>query len=154
MRWDYWIGLAGEKPTLWVKELLRAFGWKIEIHKFISHDHPECFHTHPAHAFRLVLWGGYVEELEGNLKRAWRIGDFGLVHPDTSHRILDILNDRPAYTLWIRGPVRTKIKLRGMGWLNHLDSINPELLDGIARAAYLGQEYNHSTAVPYLMDAA
>ncbi|ABM97047.1 hypothetical protein [Methylibium petroleiphilum] len=116
IRWDEWRGSLDGRPTMWIRRLARVRGWTIDLHKFVGPDDPGCFHTHPSRAFRLVLAGGYVEEVEGGQRRAWRVGRFGLVRPELSHRIEQLLNGRWSYSLWIRGPKTHRIELRGQGW--------------------------------------
>lgn len=87
--------------------------FSLGVHVFVDGDEPECFHSHPAWAFRLVLWGGYVEEVqEPRHKRIWFPGRFGLVRPDFVHRIDRLLFKR-SVSLWIRGPVVARIKTYG-----------------------------------------
>lgn len=45
-----------------IRRLCSWRGWRLDLHKFVRADDASCFHTHPAKAFRLILWGGYVEE--------------------------------------------------------------------------------------------
>lgn len=116
MTWDEWRGSFDDRPSMWIKTLLALFGCRIDLHKFVRADDGDCFHTHPAYAVRIILRGGYVEELEDGTLQAWRAGDIGLVTPTTSHRVHGILGDRPAYSLWIRGPKIAEPQLRGIGW--------------------------------------
>lgn len=97
-----------------------AFGF----HVFEGADEEGCFHTHPAWAFRLVLWGGYVEEAyikrhlypNGHhyvLKKRWFFpGRFGIVAPHFEHRIDRLLFKR-SVSLWVRGPIKFEILTRG-----------------------------------------
>lgn len=116
MIWEEWRGSFDGRPAMWVKTLFGKLGLKIEIHKFVRADDGDCFHTHPAFAIRVILRGGYVEELEDGTLRAWRAGDIGLVAPSTSHRVDGVLYSRPAYSLWLRGPKVADVELRGIGW--------------------------------------
>lgn len=104
------------RPTLWARHLFCRRGRHIDLHKIIAKDDPECFHTHPAYAIRIILWGGYVEELEGGRHRMWRPGMIGLVKPTCSHRIAGLRNGRVSISLWIRFRKRAKTFLRGEGW--------------------------------------
>jgi hypothetical protein len=81
------------------------------------HRHPDCFHTHPAYAIRIILWGGYIEELEGGKHRMWLPGMMGLVKPTCSHRIAGLRNGRFSISLWIRFRRCAAVRLRGDGWL-------------------------------------
>lgn len=117
MIWDEWRGSMDGRPTLWVKHLFCAAGRHIDLHKMTAKDDPDCFHTHPAVAFRLVLWGGYVEEMESRVHRLWFPGRFGIVRPDCSHRIAGLRNGHLSVSLWIRFRKTAKVKLRGPGWI-------------------------------------
>ncbi len=112
MRWDEWRG-QGMQPVLWIKKLVRFRGCIIQIHKFVRSDGKGCFHTHPAWAIRVVLWGGYVEELWDGRKRTWWPGRIGVVHPELEHRTDRLLNGKNSYSLWLRGPRCREIVLRG-----------------------------------------
>lgn len=106
--------------TFFMRKLLGFRGWTIRLHKFTDADDPGCFHSHPAKAWRLILWGGYVEEIypvgyeENNISpwfafRTWKPGDFGYVAPDFVHRI-DKLRGKVSISLWIRGPITHKVQ--------------------------------------------
>lgn len=92
MRWDSWRGSIDGRPTLWTRHLVRIREHHLDIHKMVAADDADCFHTHPALSFRLVLWGGYTEELEDGAIVKWRPGMFGIVRPEFSHRISGLLN--------------------------------------------------------------
>jgi hypothetical protein len=119
--WDRWIG-DDEGPVYYNKRLARLFGWTLRLHKFVRGDKPGCFHSHPAHAFRLILWGGYVEEtwspaLEvGGFYNRWRPGMVGYVAPTFIHRVQRLLNGHASYSLWLHGPKAADIELHGDGW--------------------------------------
>lgn len=115
MRWDEWRGSMDGRPTLWVKHLLCGYGFHVDLHKIVGIDDAECFHTHPAYAIRIVLRGGYLEELEGGKVVIWKPGYCGIVPPPLSHRIARLY--KPAsYSLWIRFRKRARVELRGAGW--------------------------------------
>lgn len=130
-RWDEWRGSMDGRPTMWIKRLLwipiwrRAGRWlsiRVDLHKFVGKDDDECFHSHPAWAFRLVLRGGYYEEPwhHGRARRwhelvAWRPGDMGFIKPSFAHRVHG-LRSGPSYSLWIRGPICADVDLLGEGW--------------------------------------
>lgn len=123
MRWDSWRGnpngerhrVEREDATMLIKKLLHFKGWKFKLHKFINADSPRCFHTHEAWSFRLVLWGGYIEEVEGGKKHTWFPLRFGFVSPMLSHRVARPIF-KASYSLWIRSPKTHDIQLRGDGW--------------------------------------
>lgn len=133
--WDEWRGSLDGRPTMWISRLLQLPFWKkagkwlscrVDLHKFIDVDDLDCFHTHPAHAIRIVLWGGYVEEIlvaediDGGHPRTegktWRPGMVGHVRPALAHRLAGLLNGKSSYSLWLRGPICADVKLLGEGW--------------------------------------
>lgn len=111
-----WRGSMDGRPTLYVKRLLSVFGCRIDLHKMVDMDDSGCFHTHPAYAIRIVLRGGYVEELENGTHKVWRPGMIGLVRPTYSHRIDRLRNGRFSFSLWIRFRKCAPVHLRGDGW--------------------------------------
>lgn len=113
--WSEWVGSLDGRPTMWVTRLFDRWGWRIDLHKFVGCDDEWCYHTHPAWALRVILWGGYVEEVEGVGMRHWPPGRVGIVRPSLSHRVTSLRNG-PAYTLWVRGPKVARIELHGPGW--------------------------------------
>lgn len=116
MHYDEWRGSLDGRPTLLIKHLLCGRGVHVDIHKMVGADDTECFHTHPAWAIRLVLWGGYVEEREGGRWRLWFPLRIGIVCPSLSHRIAGFRNGRASWSLWVRFPKVAKVELRGDGW--------------------------------------
>lgn len=60
--WQEWRGANDGRPSMFIRTLFSFRGYKLDLHKFVRADDPTCFHTHPAKALRLILWGGYVEE--------------------------------------------------------------------------------------------
>ena len=103
-----WINFYGEKGDEYKLDhaysftLLKFRGWSVRFHKFVATDE-SGYHSHPATAFRLVLKGGYVEELPNGTRRAWRPGMFGLVETGFYHRIAELPKGK-SYSLWIRAP--------------------------------------------------
>ena len=85
--WNEWRGSMDGRPTLWIKRLVKLFGCRVDLHKMIGADDEECFHTHPAYAIRIILRGGYIEELAGGDIKFWYPGMIGLVKPTFCHRI-------------------------------------------------------------------
>lgn len=41
------------------------FGWSLKLHEIVRPDDDRCEHDHPWWFWRLILRGGYVEEIEG-----------------------------------------------------------------------------------------
>jgi len=126
--WDYSVGNVEGIPVFHTKLLVGTKeGFHIAIHKMVKADGGGCFHTHDGWGFRLVLWGGYVEEVEMDYPSlnplafsskivCWRPGSFGIMKASFSHRVHSLLNGRVSYSLWIRGPISAKVQLRGTGW--------------------------------------
>lgn len=113
MKWTRFIHNGDGVPVFFIRELLRLRGCTISLHRFVKADAAGCFHSHPAWAIRLVLWGGYVEERADGSWRTWFPGRIGIVRPDFEHRIGGFLNGRYSVSLWLRGPVVAKINTRG-----------------------------------------
>lgn len=102
------VNKAGES-VFSILNLIKFRGWTVRVHRFDHADDAGCFHSHPAVAYRLILWGGYWEEtIWGDLVE-WRPGSFGKIVPDFEHRIHK-LRKRSSYSLWIRGPITHKVK--------------------------------------------
>lgn len=113
LQWDEWRGSFDGRPALLIKKFVRVFGCVVQVHKFVRADDPDCFHTHPAWAIRIVLWGGYVEELSDGRWRTWWPGRIGIVPPHYEHRIGGLRNGKSSWSLWIRGPKIARINVRG-----------------------------------------
>lgn len=127
MKWDEWrFNKDGNRPVFFIKHLVKMFGCRIDIHKMVSADDPGCFHSHPAHAIRIILWGGYVEEVYDEeapqvwedviSNRHWFPCMFGWVRPKLTHRIQRLYNRKYSYSIWIRFRKQAEIQLRGDGW--------------------------------------
>lgn len=112
-RWSEWRGSFDGRPSLWIKKLLSACGCVAQLHMFVRADDPGCFHSHPAFAVRIIVAGGYVEELANGRLVKWKPGRVGLVRPDLEHRIHSLLNGNRSWSIWLRGPKVAKIKVRG-----------------------------------------
>lgn len=115
LTFDTWIGALDGRVTLWSRVLFDWRGWRVVLHRMVGSDDAECFHTHPATAVRIILAGGYVEEVEGVGWRTWSPGTVGIVRPETSHRIAGLIGE-VSYSLWLRAPKSAAIELRGAGW--------------------------------------
>jgi hypothetical protein len=113
---DEWRGDITACPTMLIKHLGKHNGRKADLHIMIAPDAPKCYHTHPARAVRVILWGGYIEELLDGTLKVWRPGMVGLVRPELCHRIHALCNGR-SYSLWLRGRKTHEIELHGTGWV-------------------------------------
>lgn len=112
MKYDIEIKSPDGFNVLLIKHLFKRFGWEINLHKIVSPDAAYCFHTHPAKAFRIILKGGYYEQLSTGEMIKWSLGNMGFIYPEFEHRI-HALKKGSSYTLWIRGPITAEIKTRG-----------------------------------------
>lgn len=120
VRFTSWRGNLEGRATLWVRSILSAFGRRLDLHAIVAADDQHCFHSHPAFALRIILAGGYIEELSDGQRRQWRPGMVGLIRPTDVHRIDEVTNGRVSYSLWIRGRKRARVRLIGSGWPEHL----------------------------------
>lgn len=93
--------------------------WQLDVHQIWTADPPERFHTHRYEAWRVVLRGGYEEEVhDGPRPRIIRRcgpGYVSRVYPEYCHRIHRLL-DGPSTSLWLRGPPVAPLRFRGTGW--------------------------------------
>lgn len=129
--WDEWRGsLDGRRPVMYIKRLFHWRGFRLDLHKMIRADDPECFHTHPGVAVRFILLAGYVEEsieadqygiidptpLDNNRRfRSFRPFDVDVVMPGLCHRVAKLAS-RASYSLWFRCPCTHDVFLIGDGW--------------------------------------
>lgn len=111
VKWDSWQGSSDIHLVMLTKHLLKWGTRKIDLHKIIAPDLSGRFHSHPANAIRVILWGSYVEEIEGGELKTWKAGMIGFVPGPYSHRFHEVYG--PCYTLWIRGISQFKIRLVG-----------------------------------------
>ena len=117
--WDEYFSAREGLYTLLVKRVVGLFGRRLDLHKMSAPDDPECFHTHPAKAIRIIVWGGYVEEIPhgpGRRLRTWRPGMVGLIRPEFTHRVHRLRNGKDSMSIWLRGKITRPIKLIGRGW--------------------------------------
>lgn len=124
VQWDYWVGSDPvgdyDSAVVRVKTWFKRWGCHIDLHNITRGDEVGCFHSHPAWAFRIVLMGGYEEEVMDEktgetYKQLWRPGNIGLVAPDFVHRIHRTL-DGESYSLWLRWRITHGTRLVGIGW--------------------------------------
>jgi len=116
--WDEWRGSFDGRPSMLIKRLFEFAGRRVDLHKFVRADDEGCFHTHPATAIRIVLWGGYVEQINHGdhmpfTYRTLRPGSVSVVKPDLCHRIDQLRNGRCSYSLWLRGKKTAQVEIRG-----------------------------------------
>jgi hypothetical protein len=111
--WDEYRHNNDGVPVFFIKKIAHFAGCVVQIHKFVKADEPGCFHSHPAWAIRIVLWGGYVEETGDGRWKTWFPGRIGIVSPDFEHRIGGLRNGMSSWSLWLRGPKVAAINIRG-----------------------------------------
>lgn len=115
--WHEWRGSSDGRPVMLIRTIAASRGYRIDLHKFLDGDEPTCFHTHPATAIRIILWGGYIEEIrkdDSKLElKPWFPTGIGIVKPELCHRIHSLLNGKYSYSLWIRFPKRADVKIFG-----------------------------------------
>jgi hypothetical protein len=125
--WSFWVGNFNDEVVMQVYILIDCFGCRVDLHRIVRADKLGCFHTHPATAYRFVLFGGYVEEVWLSPHRGYmneiRPGFFGRVTPDYTHRIEYLLSDS-SWSLWFRGRVVAPIRLVGNGWPAKFQGVN------------------------------
>jgi hypothetical protein len=120
--WDEWRGHYDGTVAMLIKRLVSVRGWRIDLHKMVNPDMVGCFHAHPSHSWRVILWGGYVEEVaETGREIEWRPMRAGFVHPTFGHRIAKLINKRSSYSLWISAPKCAEVQLIGPGWRKGAD---------------------------------
>lgn len=113
-----WVGSWKNVPVMKITPLFKLGSWlDAALHVLEHPDKFMCYHTHPSWSIRVVLWNGYVEELEDGTLRAWRAGDIGIVAPSLAHRVEALLGDKRTLTLFIRFKKVADVKLVGSGWL-------------------------------------
>jgi hypothetical protein len=117
--WSFWVGNFNDEAVMRVYILIDCFGYRVDLHRIVKADKLGCFHSHPATAYRFVLWGGYAEEVwvSPHLSYTHGIpaGFWGRVTPDYIHRI-EYLPSGSSWSLWFRGRVVAPIRLVGNGW--------------------------------------
>jgi len=124
MKWDESRGSLDGRPVMFIKRLAKFSGCRVDLHKIVAPDDYDCYHSHPAWAIRIILAGGYIEEIyDESTHDAGRFGDFrarlpgraSVIRPSLVHRVHRLLAGA-SYSLWLRGPVVAKVELRGKGW--------------------------------------
>ena len=115
---------SGEEPVFESWILSDDECGKAELHRMLRADAPGCFHGHPYESRRIILRGGYVEEVAdvrgdseivGTKMRTCAPGFIGDVGKSMYHRI-DHLIDGPSISLWLTMPGRSPFQLVGSGW--------------------------------------
>jgi hypothetical protein len=123
MKWKEYRNETNGQIYLFALMLLEWGERQLRLHMIIRSDPPGQYHSHPSWGLRLVLWGGYTEELEPSTGKRrllhWWPGRIGIVGPNYTHRIHDVWGRR-SVSLWLRGKTRAPTFLRGPGWPPYL----------------------------------
>lgn len=114
-KWVLGKGSIPGTPIMYTMRLFKTKRLGIDLHKIVHADAIDCFHTHPYRAIRIVLWGGYVEQMETGIKLIRLPRYIGMINPASCHRIHSLLRG-PSYTLWIKGRATHNAEMRGEGW--------------------------------------
>jgi hypothetical protein len=87
---------------------IELFGYKIKLHQILMPDDDRCQHDHPYWMFRVILWGGYVEEIDCpglcrcNLEL--KPGHMSFCPATYTHRITKLRNGHSSWSFVIAGP--------------------------------------------------
>lgn len=107
-----WRGFSSDKLSDHLRTLVlfRLGGRAIRLHDFRDIDTSGVYHGHPARSIRIILYGGYDEELPDGHIQCWRPGMIGYVRPEFQHRIVRLAK-KNSLSLWIRGRKRFDVKV-------------------------------------------
>ena len=135
MKFDVVIKDPLDSPVMGIKHIFHFRGWRIDLHVMFGVDLPGCYHTHPAKAIRVILWGGYEEDhwswrarnMKGDTVKRFIPGSYktgtpgmiGYIRPSFCHRISSLRNARKSVSLWFRAPITHEIELEGEGWYRY-----------------------------------
>ena len=115
---DGWRGTDEKNPTFEYKTILENKFICVKLHRIFAPDREDCFHSHPYPSTRVVLKGGYVEEMPDRTRRILTVGYQDLLQPNFAHR-LDALAEDESVSLWItyKYPNQKHVThLIGKGW--------------------------------------
>lgn len=71
----------------------------IRVHQILRADHDQHMHDHPWDARTIILFGGYIEQVEDGSCHERSRGDTRAIRFGDYHRIINI-HDTPVYTLF------------------------------------------------------
>jgi len=121
--------IDGSAPYLVRWSINLPFGLSLKLHQILRPDDDRCQHDHPWWFLRLILWGGYVEELADRQQNClpwrpwapWRVY-FCPLH--FRHRIRS-LHRESSWSLVLCGrKVRTWGFFTRLGWVKWNDFVN------------------------------
>jgi len=135
------LGGPERDAVLFVWNLVHFRRSRLDLHWIKEPDRINFYHSHPARAYRVILWNGYVEQkvyrqgidphaiTDGSTFVGWKFGSHGWVEPDFVHRI-DYVPKGGSWSLWFRGSITHEIKVGGFvngrflfeedGWIKEL----------------------------------
>lgn len=77
------------------------------VHRIDKPDGDRDRHNHPYAFGSWVLWGGYKQEIllpDGSVETQWRrMGEFSVMPRDHYHRVVELADNKPCYTLFFAG---------------------------------------------------
>src|SRR5258708_5774005 len=87
------LDISGKDDYLHRWSLWLPFGLSLKLHKIVRPDNDRCEHDHPWWFVRIILHGGYVEQIKGRVyaRLPWRPWAFWRVYlclPSFQHKIL------------------------------------------------------------------
>jgi hypothetical protein len=115
-RWlpGYWqeISDISQEQTYLVRlSISLIWDYSLKVHHILRPDSDRCEHDHPWAMWRVILWGGYVEQIHGELypRKPWRPWAPWRVYysgPEFRHRITEFLNGKDSWSLVLCGPAQ------------------------------------------------
>lgn len=109
--------------SLWL-----PFGLSVKLHEIVRNDEDRCEHDHPWWFVRVILCGGYVEQIAGRLYfrrpwRPWAPWRVYLCRPSFRHRIT-FLPAGSSWSLLLCGPNRERWGFYTLsGWMHWRDFV-------------------------------
>jgi len=87
------LDLDGKRDYLYRWSLWLPFGLSLKVHKIVRSDNDRCEHNHPWWFIRIILYGGYAEQIKGKTysRLPWRPWAFWRIYPclpSFQHKIL------------------------------------------------------------------
>ena len=130
-RFKYVIKNLEGVPYLVRYRLIQTNGWCVYLHHILRSDGDRELHDHPFDFITILLWGGYFEFQPDNM--SWlstcsfqqvstRRGIFSVIrHKAKDPHRLELINDRPAWSLFIRGPRQRDwgFYINNRAWVKH-----------------------------------
>lgn len=142
MKPDLIIGPLDDPYILrWV--LLRFRGWQLALHKIVRSDDDRALHDHVGDNWSLILRGSYLDVRAHEWEHYPDHDDgapyklvrwFEYRRAETPHRLV-LRDDKPVWTLWLRGPMRRDWGFHcPKGWRHWRDYCDMKPGEGFAKA--------------------